>query len=326
MRTRQWALSLVLLVAWSLGATAGGFSHTTAHAAAAPPPDKADAFVLPRRTAQPLVTAPPYTQSLYENTTYWQTLQTQGCNAAHKTASGVIVLDWGQIDANGGVWGTYDFGGVHISNDDILHATANFIQGIWNCHTSATNFAVAIGTSNYGSCYCSSWYTAGQKWGQLVLDVQSFVVNNGMSAQIGVYGADDIEIGWNSYTNSKAFVDGYNSITHRVFFDYGDDPGGTNPAPWTAYQVWYVAYGAPANYPLPEIYYNADATEDWEPLSIWACNNEGGPIKFKGTMTEYPTGNSPATGYLDMYNAINSNSCTRTVLSYLIFSTNINYA
>src|SRR5579859_394956 len=318
-----------LLLAAVLLAGAGAFSVHNASAASANQLRKGPGHILPRAVTSTSiargVTAPAYTTSLYESTTYYGTLQNQGCNAA-RGPSGVIVLDFGEPAYSGG-FGTNDFGGNFDSDNAIFHAVANFIYGAWNCHTSSTNIAVAVGTSNYGGALggysSSSWYTAGQQWGDIVNNDQSYSSSSGYSNYIGVIGADDIEVGWQGYSQSSAFVNGYNNHSSRAFFDYGDDAGGANPYPWTAYEVWYVAWGAADDYPLPEIYYNVDATTDWEQLSIWACNNGHGPIGFKGTMAEYPTGNYPSTAYYDMYNAEASNSCTAGGLGYLIFSTNI---
>ncbi len=330
---RARLLSLFLAVALFAGA---GMLHVASVSAApnsvatTPHLRKDPGAILPRANSgtnvtQTAVAAPAYTTSYYESSTSAGTLQNQGCSAA-QGPSGVVVLDFGEPAYSGGVYGTKDFGGNFDSDDSVFHAVANFIYGAWNCHTSATNIAVAIGTSNYGgwmgSYSTSAWYAAGQQWGNTVNNAQSYSVSNGYNSYIGVIGADDIEVEWASYSLTSNFVNGYNNTSSRAFFDYGDDSGGTNPAPWTAYQLWYVAWGAADDYPLPEIYYSADATE-WENMSIWACNNEGGPMGFKGTMAEYPTGNTPSTAYTEMYNAEAGNSCTANALNYLIFSTNI---
>lgn len=253
-------------------------------------------------------------------------MQNQGCSAARGPA-GVIVLDFGEPDDVSGTYGAYDFGGHFDSFDAIFHAAANFVYGAWNCHTSSTNIAVAIGVSNYGGAmggYSSStWYAAGQSFGTAVNNAQNYSVSNGYNNQIGVYGADDIEVEWASFSQTSNFVNGYNNVSSRLFFDYGDDSGGASPSPWTAYDVWYVAWGAADSVPLPEIYYNADATADWEQLNLWACSHEGGPMYIKGVMSEYPTGNTPAQAYDDMYNAEAAYSCSSPTLSSLIFSTNI---
>jgi hypothetical protein len=168
----------------------------------------------------------------------------------------------------------------------------------------------------------SNWYAAGQAWGNMVNSVQSFIANNGYTV-VGAYGAGDLETEWNSFTNTSNMVKGYNNTSSRLYFDFGDD----TPGYWSDYDVWYVAWGASASVPLPEIYYTADATYDWEPLDVWACNNEGGTMGFKGTMSEDASGTaSPSQPFDDMYNALGSNSCTAGGRGSMIFETQIRYA
>src|SRR5947209_8758659 len=235
----------------------------------------------------------------------------QGCRAAHG-APGLIILDWGQpVYLGNNTYGTYDFGGHLDSDTAILHAVANFAQGVWSCRTGSTNIAIGIGQSNYYSgnsipLTTAAWYADGQQWGNLVNTVQSFISNNHYTV-VGSNGAGDLEVEWETFALTSSLVNGYNSVTRHAYFDFGDD----SPGWWSNYQVWYVAYGATDNFPLPEIYYNADATYDWEPLAVRACRYEGGPINFKGTMSENASGtNSPGQAFIDMYNAEASNSCT----------------
>ena len=267
---------------------------------------------------------PANTISLYEPTTNAVTLYNQGCSAAHG-APGLLMLDWGQpVYFGNNTYGTYDFGGHDDTDTAILHAVANFAQGVWYCRTRSTNIAIGIGQSNYFSdnaipLTTAAWYADGQQWGQMVNSVQSFLTNNHYTV-VGANGAGDLEVEWENFTLTSSLVNGYNSVTAHVYFDFGDD----SPGWWSSYQVWYVAYGARDNLPLPEIYYNSDATYDWEPLSVWACYYEGAPIYFKGTMAENVSGtNSPAQAFSDLYNAEASNGCTAKDLSGMIFSTDI---
>jgi len=318
------SLSLLVCLSMLLGSSAYAAPLSKGHT-----PKKATEQILPRAITSsqtggihPLVTAPSYTISLYENTTNSTTMYNQGCSAA-KGPAGLIVMDWGQpVTISSGVYGTYDFGGADVSDTSILHAAANFALGVWDCRTSSTNLAVAIGNSNYGSSV-SNWYAAGQAWGNMVNSVQSFIANNGYSNVVGAYGAGDLETEWNSFTNTSNMVNGYNNTSSRLYFDFGDD----TPGYWSDYDVWYVAWGASASVPLPEIYYTADATYDWEPLDVWACNNEGGTMGFKGTMSENASGtDSPSQSFDDMYNALGSNSCTAGGRGSMIFETQIRYA
>lgn len=314
------SLSLLICLSMLIGSSVFAASLSQGH-----PPKKATQQILPLPLntggIRPFVNAPGTTVSLYENTTNATTMYNQGCNAAHGPA-GLIVMDWGQpVYMGGSTYGTYDFGGADVTDSDILHAAANFAQGVWNCRVGSTNLALAIGESNYGN-YAPNYYADGQAWGNMVNSVQSFIANNNYNV-IGAYGAGDFETEWNSFTNTSNMVNGYNNVTSRMEFDFGDD----TPGYWSDYQVWYVAWGATDSQVIPEIYYTADATYDWEPLDVWACNNEGGTIYFKGTMSENASGtDSPYQSFNDMYNALGSNGCTVNGRSTMIFETEIFYA
>ncbi len=264
----------------------------------------------------------PTTTSFYEATTDAHTMYAQGCQAARGVA-GLLILDWGQpVYLGNGSYGTYNFGGHAASDTAIFHAVANFVLGVWSCRTSATNIAVAIGESNYYSGNAipltqAAWYADGLQWGNLVNNVASFVANNHYS-NIGIYGAGDLETGWNTFALTSSMVNGYNNASSHIYFDFGDDA----PGNWTNAQVWYVAYGARDNLPLPEIYFNADAIYDWEALNIWACTHAGGPMYIRGVMATV-IGNTPAQAWTAMYNAESGNSCTAKTSSWLTFSTYI---
>jgi hypothetical protein len=289
-------------------------------------PAKDNLQILPKKLKAPLG-VPANTISLYESTTNNVTMYNQGCSAAHG-APGLIILDWGQpVYFGNNIYGTYDFGGHDDTDTAILHAVANFAQGAWYCRTRSTNIALAIGESNYYSDHAIplttwAWYADGQQWGNMVNNLQSFIDANHYNV-VGANAAGDLEVEWNSFSLTSSLVNGYNSVTRHIYFDFGDD----SPGWWTNYQVWYIAYGATDNLPLPEIFYNADAVYDWEPLDVWACSYEGGPMYFKGTIAENAPGtNSPYQAFTDMYNAEASNSCTARDLPGMIFSTEIFYA
>ncbi len=264
----------------------------------------------------------PTTNSLYEATTDAHTLYAQGCNAAH-ASEGLIILDWGQpVYLGNGQYGTYDFGGHYDSDDAILHAAANFALGAWSCRTPSTNIALALGESNYYSgnalpLTTAAWYADGQQWGQLVNNLHSFVVSNHYDI-LGIYGAGDLETGWQSFALTSSLVNGYNSTSSLVYFDFGDDA----PGNWTNYQTWYIAYGARDNLPLPEIYYNADALYDWQVLNVWACSYMGNPMYIRGVMST-TIGNTPNQAWTAMYQATASNRCTARTLPWMTFSTYI---
>jgi hypothetical protein len=261
------------------------------------------------------VTAPPPTVSLYESTTDSGTLYSQGCSAGHGP-SGVVVLDFGEPWYQGGQYGTIDFANSFITDDAILHAAANFAQGAWDCSSSSHNITVAIGTSNYGS---NVQYAEGESWGDMVGSVESFITNNKYTSRVGADGAIDAETEWNSASATYNFVVGYNSgiKNQRWMWDYGDD----TPGYWTNEQVWDISYGLGNERPLPEIYYNADATQDWLAVAEWACST-GRTMKFEGTMAEAVSGtNTPNQAFDDLYNALGANPCTQKDRESMRYST-----
>jgi hypothetical protein len=314
---------LCMLIGFSAHPTQASQASSTLSSRPENRPGKGTLQILPKKlTGQTLGSA--NTMSIYESTTDAATMYKQGCSAAHG-APGLLILDWGQpVYFGNNTYGTYDFGGHDDTDTAILHAVANFAQGVWYCRTRSTNIAIGIGESNYFSANAiplttAAWFADGQQWGMMVNDVQNFITNNHYTV-VNANGAGDLEVEWTNFTLTSSLVNGYNSVTSHVYFDFGDD----SPGWWSSYQVWYIAYGAKDNLPLPEIFYNSDATYDWEVLDMWACNNAGGPIYFKGALSEnVPGTNSPTQAFLAMYNAEASNSCTARTLPGLIFSSDI---
>lgn len=298
---RKWLLFGVLCSLVVLGVV-GTTTFLAAHAAG----------------VQPNVTAPRSTTSYYESSTNSTTLYNQGCQAS-KGAAGLVVLDFGEPYSLGsGSYGTYDFGSHVDSDTAIFHAAANFALGAWKCRPSSSHLVtVAIGTSNYGSHVSSA---AGKAWGKMVNDAEAYVTSQKYTSAVSIIGASDMETEWNSFTVTSNFVKGYNSATKRALVDYGDD----TPGHWSAYDVWYVSSGAGAQEEaLPEIYYNADATQDWAAVAKTNCS-AGRKLRFVGAMAEAVKGtNSPSAAFTALYNALGTNSCTKADRSTMKYTTDI---
>ncbi len=163
----------------------------------------------------------------------------------------------------------------------------------------------------------TAWYNNGLQWGNLVNKAQSFVAANHYDKVIGIYGAGDLETAWSSFTLASNLVNGYNKASSRLFFDFGD----AAPGYWTNEQLWYIAYGAKNNLPIPEIYYNVNATT-WAMLSRWAYTYKGAPIAIRGIMTT-TEGNSAAQSWNALYQALAADSHTAKMLPQMLFSTKI---
>ena len=157
------------------------------------------------------------------------------------------------------------------------------------------------------------------------------------ASQEAARGANDLEMGWNSAAASRAWADGYSSATGTPYYDYGDCegcptgssipgvPGWTVNNGWTQEDVWYVAYGAPTAYPVPEIYLNNGVNAaQWQRLSLYSYEHHGYPIYFLGTLTQSGAcgggcagaNNSPSDGWSQLFNWLNSDWRTAQGLNY----------
>ena len=259
---------------------------------------------------------------------FWSLGCQDGTNAVYNgPANGVVILDFGQPMTwnNGATFGTYDFGNHLDSIVTITAVTEGYLKGWWDCTpANGPTVRLALGTSNYKG---STTYAHGQAWARMVNDINTWITNNGYGSQLYARGANDMEISWNTPAATRAWIDGYNSVAQYPLYDYGDAEGGTHPPNgWTPEDVWYKAYGATQNWPIPEIYYTANATQNWQPISLWAYQNKGRAIYFIGVLTEHAADSTtltPAQGWQALYSALNSDR--RTAQSNIPYLTDITW-
>ncbi|MDO8615627.1 MAG: hypothetical protein Q7T33_07810 [Dehalococcoidia bacterium] len=257
-------------------------------------------------------------------------------------SNSLVVLDFGQpdyVNSNYGTnyWLNYSPGYKFISNADIITAVDNYARGWYDRTGSCPRLHIVVGTNN--SQMTPSGGTpngAGTNWANVAYAVQSYLSNAGYSWQITAWAGSDMEQPggeippFDCAGRTREFVDGYNSNSLATsFLDYGTAwvPNGC----WTAADVYYVAYGAARNYPLPEVY-TQFATDSW--VSV----RQQGYMSFKGVMTEcsgadaLPMGScwvggdineyqfSPTQAWNSLWNTLNSNGFG---LSSLEYATNI---
>lgn len=275
-------------------------------------------------------TSPTYSVSEYVVNPDPSQYYNRGCQTGRSAtqngpAVGIVVLDFGQPQALGdGEFGTLDFG-YHLDSISLIGMVARqWLQGFWDC-TPAVNYPavkLAVGTSNYRG---ATTYEHGQAWGRMINEINSWIQGQGYQNELAARGANDLEVGWNTPTATREWVDGYNAVGQYPLYDYGDDAGGITPGNgWTADDVVYVAWNARQNWPLPEIYNAADATADWQPLSLWAYQHTGAAISFVGTMTEYALDAdtlTPYQGWQALYDALSADP--RTAQAALSYATDI---
>jgi hypothetical protein len=113
------------------------------------------------------------TISLYERTTAPRVFREQGCSAAKRGATGVIILDFGKPSYNGHTYGTILFSGVFAGNKKITRAMVNYAHGYVRClpRGSSDRIHLARGTSNYHPSV-PSVYKAGRKWARETMNLQ----------------------------------------------------------------------------------------------------------------------------------------------------------
>ncbi len=308
--------------------------------------------------------APPASVSRYMFTTNPQELYNDGCAAGHHATqdnvqNSLIVLDFGQADSQpdgsgGTIWGTYLYNKTFASTTDISLAAKSFADGFWDCTSFyGPTLTLTIGTSNQSGALAddpSVWSAHGVAWGNMVNNIESYIDNSGYSSELQASGASDMEVNWNSSTNTRAWADGYGSTPNSgwFYYDYGDASAcplnsNTNDLcnnpnnSWMREDVWYVSWGAISAFPLPEIYtpgtaslpYGSEATQ-WHDMSSYSFAAHGYQMDIAGELTQYAAeqqscscqspndslSNTPSQAWNQLYRALNDDPNTQQGLLY----------
>jgi len=284
-------------------------------------------------------------------------LYIEGCKAGGDTAAvyggpytpqtGVIVLDFGAAAISGTTQGATMFNLVFASTTEVLEAGKAFAQGYWDCSTTIPTVKIALGTSNNSPNTTSAH---GVAWAQMAKSFNDYIAFRVWTAQLGGRAGIDLELAWGSSTAAKNWVcvwnvgtgtctDGYGSVTGNVpYYDFGDasdcPPVGACEPTWTSEAVWFVSWGAPNAWPLPEIYNTAGAqAQQWKALSLYAKNSHGIPMTILGPMTQWTAcqsnppcvgvDNTPQAGWLQLWKELNGDINIHQELNY---STDITWA
>jgi hypothetical protein len=233
------------------------------------------------------------TISLYERTTSPLVFGRQGCLAAKRGATGVVVLDFGKPSYNGHTYGTILFSGVFAGNREITRAMAGYAHGYVHClpRGSEDRIALARGTSNYHPSV-PSVYRAGRKWARETMALQRVLRASGLDAHVVSAAADDVEPAWDpSFWRTRDFYRGYaDSRVGHALYNYGSLDGGIVSGVWNAHQAFFVTGGMRYAHAIPEIYNRAMARE-WAALAQVAKHRYHRPVRFAGVMTERTAGN-----------------------------------
>lgn len=247
-----------------------------------------------RRRHDPKPNAPTRaTISLYERTTAPQVFRVQGCRAAARGATGVVILDFGKPSYNGHTYGTILFSGAFAGNDAITRAMSAYAHGYGRClrKGSLARIQLARGTSNYHPSVPST-YKAGRKWAREVMDLQRFLRAEHLGSHVTSAAADDVEPAWDpAFRKTRDFYRGYaDSRVGHALYNYGSLDGGIISGVWNVHQAFYVTGGMRYARAIPEIY-NQTMAREWAALALVAHRRYHRPVKFAGVMTEHTAGN-----------------------------------
>ena len=276
---------------------------------------------------------PPTDWSFYMHSTSTYTAYTLGCNQGKFDASfsppvnSEVVLDFGQ-HVNGNV---LMLSGITISHAQVQQMAEAFSHGYWVCTAGDTtsDLTLGIGINNYGSWVT---YANGQTWAKDVVAVQASNQSNGYAAQVNMMGAGDLEPGWNSFSVTNNWVQGFANVAGNTYdyldFGYAGDAqtgcpqyssnNGSCGNGWNQDDEWYVSWGVRPALPTPEIYYDFMARQ-WAMISLYGAQHRGGAVIMQGPWDGYDldtAGLTSSQAWNDLWTDLNNNPATAQNMFY----------
>lgn len=227
-------------------------------------------------------------------------MYTMGCNQGKSSDSlgqhhQMAILSFGDPGwQTYGTWGAWDsYVGGFQTNTAIENAVKTYMQGFYNCtvYNSKSFLTVAPGVTNAGSGINSSAANAlGTAWGNMVKDLNSWIVSNGMQYQLTAFGAIDAEPGYGAPSYAQAWANGF-MTSNLNYYDYGSADGcppygGCNNG-WTQASEYAMAWGNRTAIGVPQIYNSAQA-QQWAAISAWGnAHTSSGPILWASALSQY---------------------------------------
>lgn len=292
-------------------------------------------------------------EAVYTSTSYYMTtlnsahIYDLGCQLGTRDRNtigdqnSVAVLAFGypRCFSSGG-YGANLFGYGPVTTTQVSNVIKQFALGYYTCTGSdhGSNLVIGAGTSNYqgGTEFCDTTTKAtahGTAWSGMVRDLNQWAVSQGIYHQVQIFGANDIEVGWNSPAWSRAWIAGFEQVDKNFMLHFGDAAGcpyedkptwncGSSTYPeWTLEDVWYVSYGAPSALPLPLIYLTTGVhAKQWAYLSQYGVAQHGYRMDFTGVFTQWAacqqfswcntTDNTPEAAYQQLNFELSKSSAT----------------
>lgn len=271
------------------------------------------------------------------------------------TQKRLAIIDFGKpvqvINGEPGIGTKLFFTTARISISQIEDSAFHYAMGYYICtgEDRSSTLIMGIGTNNYqddDTCsFCAVNYAHGKAWAEMVNRVNDRLIDGGYSSQVVAVGANDIELAWNTFERTTDWLNGYDSVNRYEMLNFGaiegcpyfSAPGASCAAGWDRDKAWYVTWGSPPVYPVPEIYANNGVNaQQWYLMSKYSAENHGSAMIFRAIMTQYQacmntwnstTGkygdssceyldNTPEQGYDQLQSLVNGNDQIRHVIQY----------
>jgi hypothetical protein len=256
----------------------------------------------------------PASPSYYMTTLNADFIYNLGCelgsrdNKQSDAQDNVVVLAFGYARCfEGGGYGANLFGYGPATLEDIQTIVKYYAAGYYTCtgDDNDSNLVIGVGTSNYlgGTEPCETQTKAanhGTSWSGMVSEINQWLLAQGIFHQVQAFAANDMELGWNSPTWSRAWLGGFEKVSGNAMLYFGDAAGcpyednpqwncGTSAYPeWTMEDVWFLSYGSPAALPLPLIYLTTGVhAKQWAYLSQYSVQQHGFRMDFTGVFTQW---------------------------------------
>ena len=293
--------------------------------------------VPPTPTPMPTVTPIPSsaTTSRYIQTTDPQRHYRMGCEAGARAEHGIVILSFGQpvLLTDTLSYGVLIYGVLFPAPmSQISDAAKGFIQGYAQCLPagSTSTIQIGLGINNFQGETSTGH---GKAWAQMVNSVDDWLHTSAYASRVSIAAAADLEPGFNTASNTRAWFAGYMTTAKRPLLNFGScdgcptavDPTRQPNNGWTVEDVWYVSAGNGAAQALPEIYLHSGISADqWYHLSLYGQTQHGHKIEFAGALTQYAacqikdpvncalngTDNKPEVGLRQLNAAINTDART----------------
>lgn len=257
-----------------------------------------------------------YTRSYYITTTIGfynlgQAIGNYAMSVAHPDTF-FTYLSFGCISRNAnGDYGTniYDGNLTFYSTYQISSLIIQLANGFSSKNTKDKLY-IAVGTNNSGDhqLYSYTAYGHGKAWANMIKEINQTMIEEGISySRVEAVAGNDIEPGFNNFSDTKLWFDGYNSVSSPPAMyiigsadgcpsDYPEpDPGSGYFQPamcnngWSQENINFISNHYPKTYSIPMNYntLGVNASQWWR-IGLWSyySYSSDDKLSFSGVMTQ----------------------------------------